>query len=210
MLIFSTVFLLMAHWEARGGGASYRALRAYGGDFTLTDHDGKPYSLQDARGKVVLIYFGFTSCAETCPLTLAAVGEALHKLGPLAEQVQPILISVDPARDTPEVLRGYVTYFHPSAIGLTGTQQEILEVARQYRAPVNIHKPGANGYYTVDHSSYVFVVDREGTLVNLIRYGTPSDRIAETIRALLENNEELSAKAASAPRAQPEGESLRP
>jgi len=186
LLVFSTAGLLTIAWEAHATGGSYRALRSYGGDFTLTGHDGKPYSLHDAKGKVVLIYFGFTSCADTCPFTLAKLAAALSQLGPLAERVQILFISVDPQRDSPDLLRQYAAYFHPSILALTGQSEEIAAVAKQYRAPIYVRKPDDNGFYVVDHSSYVYVVDSDGILVNLIRFESSVDRIAQLLRDLLE------------------------
>ena len=126
------------------GPVAYPSLRQFGGDFTLTDQYGKPFSLHDARGKVVLIYFGFTSCADTCPVTLTKVAAALRELGDLAGRVQPLFISVDPERDTQAVLRRYMRYFHSSILGLTGRPEEIEAVARQYRAPVYHPEIGRN------------------------------------------------------------------
>jgi cytochrome oxidase Cu insertion factor (SCO1/SenC/PrrC family) len=185
-LISLTPALSTAAGEAHAAGVSYRALRAYGGDFTLTDHNGQRFSLHDARGKIVLIYFGFTSCADTCPLTLAKLGKALRQLGPLSERVQTLFISVDPQRDSPDLLRQYVTYFHPTILALTGRPEEIAAVAKQYRAPVYVHKPDETGFYVVDHSSYIYVVDGEGVLVNLLRFESSADKIAQLLRDLLE------------------------
>ncbi|MEZ5593493.1 MAG: SCO family protein [Gammaproteobacteria bacterium] len=91
-----------------------------GGDFTLTDHNGQPYHLQQDQGKIILLSFGYTSCPDVCPLTLAVVTATLRQLGERAAQVRPLFISVDPQRDTPPLLKSYVEHFHPSIIGLTG------------------------------------------------------------------------------------------
>jgi cytochrome oxidase Cu insertion factor (SCO1/SenC/PrrC family) len=157
----------------------------YGGDFTLTDHHGRPFSLQDARGKVVLINFGFTSCADTCPTTLAKLGRALHELGGRSEWVQVLFVTVDSKRDTSEVLRPYTTYFHPNILGLTGTQQQVETVAKLYRTPVQVRRPDKQGYYVVDHGSRVFLIDRHGSLASVMFYETSAQDIAEKIEALL-------------------------
>jgi cytochrome oxidase Cu insertion factor (SCO1/SenC/PrrC family) len=180
------IFLSMAAAESSTEVVSYRALHSFGGDFTLTDHHDRQFSLTDVRDKVVVIYFGFTSCADTCPLTLTSLSAALRKLGPSATRVQPLFISLDPKRDTPAMLRSYVEYFHPSILGLTGTKKELDKVTDRYRAPFYIHKPDADGFYVVDHSSYLYVIDTAGTLVNLIRHGTPADKIANVIGRLLD------------------------
>ena len=188
-LIYVLSIFLIVPVIGAAAPVAYKALRHFGGDFTLTDHHGQRFSLHDAKGKVVLIYFGFTSCADTCPLTLGDMATALRDLGPLAERVQPLFISVDPQRDTQEVLRQYLPYYHPSLLGLTGTQEEIMAVAEQYRAPVYIRKPDENGFYLVDHSSYVYVVGPEGDLANLIRFGTSSDNITRIVRGLLKTED---------------------
>lgn len=157
----------------------------FGGDFTLTSHDGSPFSLQDARGKVVVLYFGFTHCPGICPTTLAKLGAALRQLGTLSDQVQPLFISVDTKRDTPQVLKDYTPYFHPSILGLTGTQEEVEAVARQYRGPVNVQKPDENDYYSVDHSSRLYLIAPDGGLANILVYETPSEKIASYIKALM-------------------------
>jgi protein SCO1/2 len=167
------------------GPVAYPSLRQFGGDFTLTDQNGQPFSLHDARGKVVLIYFGFTSCADTCPVTLTEVAAAMRELGPLAGRVQPLFISVDPARDTQDVLRRYTPYFNASILGLTGTREQLEAVARQYRAPVYIRKPDETGFYLVDHSSKLYVVNTEGVLVNILSYEASPGKIAQVIRGLL-------------------------
>lgn len=162
-------------------------VRGFGGDFTLTDHHGKPFSLQSARGKVALLYFGYTSCADVCPTTLVDVAAAMRKLGPeAAARVQPLMITVDPKRDTLERLRAYLPYFHPSMLGLSGSTQEIDQVAKQYRAPRYVRAPDPHGFYVVDHSSNLFVIDTEGTLAYLISYGTPSDEIVKVVMELLD------------------------
>jgi cytochrome oxidase Cu insertion factor (SCO1/SenC/PrrC family) len=164
---------------------NYRLGRLFGGDFTLTDQNGERFSLRDARGKVVVMYFGFTSCADTCPTTLAKVAIAMRALGSLSKQVQPLFISVDAKRDTPEVLRDYVAYFHPGIVGLTGTQDEVEAVAQKYRMPVYVHRPDESGFYIVDHGSKLYLVDAEGTLANILQYEVSPEEIAAEIRELL-------------------------
>ncbi len=188
-----SVILVWLSFIATAGSAdyspNYNLDLSFGGDFTLTDHNGEEFSLQDARGKVVLIYFGFTSCSDTCPTTLYKVSLAMKELGELAEFVQPIFVTVDTKRDTPEVIRKFVPYFHPSMIGLTGTQDEVEAVAKQYRTPVLVRKPDENGYYVVDHGSRLFIVDTKGTLANILFYETTPEKMAENIRALLADRE---------------------
>ena len=166
---------------------NFRLGRFFGGDFTLTDHNGERFSLTDVRGKVVVMYFGFASCADTCPTTLAKLGMALRALGPLSKHVQPLFVSVDAKRDTPAVLRDYVTYFHPDLIGLTGTQDEVEAVARKYRMPVYVHPPDESGFYVVDHGSKLYLVDARGVLANILQYEASPEEIAAQIRDLLDD-----------------------
>ena len=126
------------------------------------------------------------ACVDICPTALLKVGDAMRRLEPLSEQVQPLFITVDTKRDTPEVLRDYAKYFHPAMIGLTGTQVEVESVASQYRAPVLVRKPDENGYYVVDHSSKLFLVDRDGVLANILNFEVSADDIAGRLKELLE------------------------
>jgi cytochrome oxidase Cu insertion factor (SCO1/SenC/PrrC family) len=175
---------LIAAPQQTAEAANYRL--KFGGDFTLSDHNGNPYSLLTARGKVVIIFFGFTTCVDICPTTLLKISDAMRRLGSLSAQVQPLLITVDTKRDTLDALRQYVTYFHPAVIGLTGTQDEVESVAGQYRAPVLVRKPNEYGYYVVDHSSKLFLVDRDGGLANILSFEASAEDIADHVRELLE------------------------
>lgn len=130
-------------------------------DFTLTSAAG-PVSLSDYEGKVVLLYFGYTFCPDVCPGTLADLGYVLRELGRNADQVQVIMVTVDPERDTPAQLADYVTHFHPSFIGLSGTEQEIAAVAAQYGVYYERHEGTAATGYLVDHTARVFVIDQQG------------------------------------------------
>jgi protein SCO1/2 len=167
--------------------ANYRLGKNYGGDFTLTDHEGKAFSLRDVRGKVVLIHFGFTSCDSTCPATMTKVSAALEKLGPRAASVQPLLISIDARRDTPAVMRDYVHKFHPTYIGLTGSQQQVEAVARQYRAPVHVHAADGHGFYVADHGSGLYLVARDGMLADIVFFEASPDDIAKRVAGLLDH-----------------------
>jgi protein SCO1/2 len=184
LLVSAALSVLLAMPCAEG--ANYQLGNFYGGDFELRDHNGERFRLRDMRGKVVLIEFGFTSCADICPVTLAKLGMALRELGPLGERVQPVFISVDAKRDTPAVLRGYTTYFHPAILGLTGTQSEVEAVARLYRTPVRVRPADESGFYVVDHGSRIFFVDTTGMLANTLPADSSPERIAQEVRSLLD------------------------
>jgi protein SCO1 len=160
-----------------------RAALAEGGDFTLQSADG-PVSLKDFRGKVVLVYFGYTYCPDICPTSLAATAEGLKQLTPeeLA-RVAMIFVSVDPKRDTPARLKEYVTFFHPAIVGVTGAPEEIAAVAKRYGVFYAEQKVETAGDgYVVDHSADTYIISAAGQLVGKIAHATPPERVVETIR----------------------------
>jgi len=163
-----------------------KAALAEGGDFTLQSADG-PVSLKDFRGKVVLVYFGYTYCPDICPTSLAATSEGLKQLTPeeLA-RVAMIFVSVDPKRDTPARLKEYVNFFHPAIVGVTGTPDEIAGIAKRYGVFYAEQKvETAGGGYVVDHSADTYVIAADGRLVGKIAHATPPDQVVETIRKYL-------------------------
>jgi cytochrome oxidase Cu insertion factor (SCO1/SenC/PrrC family) len=158
-----------------------------GGPFELTDHTGQPRTNSDFRGKLMLVYFGFTYCPDVCPTDLQAIGLALDKLGTDGDSVQPLFITVDPERDTPQHLAEYVPMFHPRLIGLTGSAEAIRKAADAYKvyyAKVDPPK-GDGGYYTVDHTAFIYLMDREGNYLGFFPPGTSADRMVEIIRPRL-------------------------
>ena len=156
-----------------------------GGPFRLVDHTGTPRTDADFRGKLLLVYFGFTSCADACPIDLQSIATALDRLGPLAAAVQPLFITVAPERDTPEQLASYVAQFHPRLIGLTGDPREIRKVAAAYKVYAAKTTPSERDAPDVDHSSLVYLMDRAGKYVGYFPPGTPADRMVEVIRGQL-------------------------
>ena len=157
-----------------------------GGDFTLLSEQG-PVSLSDFRGKVVLIYFGYTSCPDICPTSLGALSAALKKLSPEEmARIQPLFISVDPQRDTPERLTEYVRYFHPKMIGLVGSIEQLQEIADRYGAYFRkAEVEGSSLGYAVDHSSVIYVVNEQGVLVDMIQHSGSPGKILERLRRVL-------------------------
>lgn len=162
------------------------ALAALGGDFALTRADGAPFSSQMLRGKVVVLSFGYTSCPDVCPTTLNTVSVLLRTLGHRAKQVAPVFISVDPQRDQPGPLRQYLSYFHRSIIGLTGTETQLQSVARQFGTFIRYHTPNETGAYQVDHSGSIYIIDREGHLRRVVPYGMPLEQLVESVEAVLD------------------------
>lgn len=156
-----------------------------GGDFSLTAHTGERFHLAETRGQVVVIAFGYTSCPDVCPLVLGQLATALRGLGPDIGSVQPLFISVDPKRDSEERLAQYVTWFHPKLIGLRGSIHEIDAVARKYHVQIRRH-PGVNDFYTVDHSSNLYILRPDGQLALIMPHGLPSSAIESAIQAILD------------------------
>jgi cytochrome oxidase Cu insertion factor (SCO1/SenC/PrrC family) len=154
-----------------------------GGPFELIDQTGRVRTEQDFRGQLMLVYFGFTYCPDVCPADLQAIGLALDKLGADAAQVQPLFISVDPERDTSDHLAEYVPLFHPRLIGLTGSADAIRRAADAYKvyyAKVALGKDPSD--YTVDHTAFIYLMDRGGNYLGFFPPGTSADRMIEIIR----------------------------
>ena len=152
---------------------------AIGGPFTLTNGAGRTVTDKTFLGKYMLVYFGYTFCPDVCPTTLNDVGQALDKLGARADQVHPLFITVDPARDTPAVVKQYAAAFSPRLVGLTGTPDQIASVAHEYRVYYAAHKTGPNpGDYTMDHSSILYVMNPAGQFVGIIQADESPDQIA--------------------------------
>ena len=130
-------------------------------DFRLTDFNGRPVSLADYRGRVVVIFFGFVRCPDACPTALFKLAQVMKRLGPASDRVQVLLITLDTERDTPELLKSYVTAFDPRFVGLTGTSEQIDSVAKSYWV-VHVNAPTSNDYYAIDHSTATYVIDAQG------------------------------------------------
>jgi protein SCO1/2 len=157
-----------------------------GGPFTLVAPDGTTVTEQTYRGKWLLVYFGFTFCPDTCPTTLLEIATALEKLGPEADRLQPLFITVDPLRDTPAVMGNYTQSFHPRIIGLTGTPQQIAAVAQEYGIYYAPHRTGpAAEDYVMDHGTYLYLMDPHGKFVRGFDADTPGDRLAEAVRGAM-------------------------
>lgn len=158
-----------------------------GGPFTLTDHAGVQRRDTDFRGRHLLVAFGYTACPDVCPLQLDTLVAALAALGPLADRLQPVFVTIDPAADTPEALRRYLADFDPRILGLTGTEARIRDVARAYR----VHRrrvrtsPDATAATLIDHGSLTYLMGPDGAFVTLFPHGTAPERMAEVLRGHL-------------------------
>jgi protein SCO1/2 len=156
-----------------------------GGPFTLAGPDGKPVALEDFRGKVVLLYFGYTYCPDVCPTDLAAIAVMLRSLGARAGEVQPLFVTLDPERDTSAVLREYVGAFHPAFIALRGSEEETRRVALSYKVFYEKVRRPAAGTYLIDHAALTFLIDRTGRYVAFFPPGTNAERMAVMVGEVL-------------------------
>lgn len=153
-----------------------------GGPFKLTDHTGASFSQKDLSGEYALIYFGYTFCPDVCPTELGKIAEALDQLEDDSERVRPVMITIDPERDTVAILSEYVPLFHERLVGLTGTEQEIRDVATNYRVFYRRFEDPNYTYYMMDHTSFVYLIAPNGKIVTMFRYGTPPENMATAIR----------------------------
>jgi protein SCO1/2 len=158
----------------------------FGRSLSLNDHYGVRRSLEDFRGKLIVLFFGYTHCPDVCPTTLGDVAMALRQLSPeQAARVQVLFVSVDPERDTPDMLREYVPYFHPAFLGLHGTPEEVAAAAREFRIVYRRHVEEGAGGYLVDHTAGSYVLDDRGRLRLFLPFAQPAPDIAHDLKLLL-------------------------
>lgn len=188
----------MANRGAGGGGVAGvssgsadsctgRAFAEIGGPFELVNQDGRTVSDRDFRGTPMLIYFGFTYCPDVCPFSLQTMAQALELAGPAAARIQPVLISLDPGRDTPEAMKSYVASagFPKGLIGLTGTQEQVAAAARAYRVAWRRNDtPESAAQYLIDHSSIIYLVGSDGELRTFFKDASPPAEIAACLTRL--------------------------
>ena len=160
-----------------------------GGDFVLTDQFGVRTSLADFSGKVVVLFFGFTNCPDVCPTTMVDMTSVLKSLGERSASVRVVFITVDPERDTQEQLKTYLGYFHAAIIGLTGTEEEIAEAANGFDTRFRRQSADDEGYYSVDHTSFIYILDPKGETRYVIPYNIGAERILEGVLSLLGTKE---------------------
>jgi len=154
---------------------------AVGGPYALIDQEGRPRASADFRGKFQLIYFGYTFCPDVCPTTLAIMAAAMDKLGPAKDRVVPIFITIDPARDKPQVMKKYLAAFGPRFVGLTGSPEEIAKVEKEYRVFAR-KQPLNDGNYSMDHSSVIYLLGRDGKLISFYDEAASPDDLAKNLR----------------------------
>lgn len=179
------VIVVYAFSPAHKGPASITTVRI-GGPFALTTHTGATLSDVDLKGEPFVVFFGFTHCPEVCPTTLWEMSEALKALGPEADRLKMLFVSVDPRRDNPQALALYLHSFDSRIIGLTGTEEAIGAVAKSYRAYWQ-KVPTENGDYTIDHAASIYLMDASGEFVGTIAYGEQADIRLAKLRKLIAN-----------------------
>ena len=183
---------LLALGACQQGKPGFRATdisgAEFGRDFALADHTGKPRALADFRGRVVVMFFGFTNCPDVCPTTLAELAAAVKKLGTDGDKVQVLLVTVDPERDTPQVLSQYVTAFDPRFLALRGSAEETARVAKEFKIIYQKVAGARPGSYTMDHSAGTFIFDRQGRLRLYVSYGQGPEVFAHDIALLLKQS----------------------
>jgi len=154
-------------------------------EFHLTGHDGKPRTLADFKGKVVVLFFGYTQCPDVCPTTLAQFAEAARQLGADADRVQVLFVTVDPARDTKDLLEKYVPAFNPSFLGLYGDAEATTRTAREFKVLFQKQPGKTPETYTVDHSTGTYVYDRDGRVRLFVRHDRPVEDLVHDVKLLL-------------------------
>lgn len=192
--IFAAVNVALIFWtDRRNPGGSEQAVSGRGGDirpeFELTDHTGRRVTARDYRGKWLLVFFGFTNCPDICPTTLGEIAGVVSALGPLAAEVRPLFVSIDPTRDrVPDIAR-YVAAFHPAIVGLTGSESDIAAVAKSFRVYYEkvARSEAAPGDYTMAHTTATYLVDPEGRFDRVYAYGTSAEDIAGDLKKRMEN-----------------------
>lgn len=165
-----------------------RASATLGGPYTLIDMHGHPLTERQFHGRYTLIYFGYTHCIDVCPLTLATVTQALELMGKASHQIVPLFITVDPSRDTPEVIADYVSHFSPDIVGLTGTESQIQSVVKSFHVMARRRGTPADRVssdYLMDHSSVLYLMDGDNRLVSVLPVDTSPQEIATRLRRLV-------------------------
>ncbi len=184
LVLAAGAILGLAFRDNPKGAAGTVLASAIGGPFHLVDQNGKPFGDADLKGKWHLVFFGYTNCPDTCPTTLNELSLALDRLGQRRDAVAIVLITVDPERDTPEVLKSYLESFDAPIVALTGTADEVKAAAKAYRVYYAKH-PRADGGYDMDHSAVIYVMDPEGRFTATFTPDSTAEAIAERLQKLL-------------------------
>lgn len=172
--------------DGTGGEIAVATGIQIGGPYSLIAQDGSRVTDETFQGKFQLIFFGFTFCPDVCPTELAQIAAAMERMGPDAQKVQPIFITVDPERDTPEAMGEYVRHFDPRIIGLTGSREEIDQVISAYRVFARKVQEPNSSQYVMDHSTFLYLLGPDGEFVTMYRYGTEPDELAKSLKGYVD------------------------
>lgn len=188
-LLFCACLALLAACDKAAPPPSFKGIDITGADYgkslALPDADGKTRTLAEFQGRAVVVFFGFTQCPDVCPTTMAELAAVKQQLGPAGERLQAVFISVDPERDTPELLKAYMANFDPSFVALRGTPEQTLAVAQSFKAFFQKVPGKEPGSYSVDHTAGAYVFDPAGKLRLFVRYGQPVDDWVSDLKQLL-------------------------
>ena len=195
LLAAALAVVVLGGCDRVGGGAQKPSFKAvditgaeYARELSLTDADGKPRQLSDFKGKVTLVFFGYTQCPDVCPTTLAELAAVKRDLGKDGERVQGVFVSVDPERDTPEILKAYMASFGPDFVALRGTAEETQTAAKNFKV-FYAKSPGkTEGSYTMDHTAGTYVFDAQGRVRLFVRYGSGAEALTHDLKLLLAEN----------------------
>ncbi len=186
LLFVAGVFALYSMFYRPLPEARFTGEALVGGPFTMVNHRGEAVTEKDFFGRYTLIFFGFTYCPDVCPTELQVMAAALDQMGPLADKITPIFVSVDPERDTPKILSEYVASFHPRLVGLTGTVQQVKQMAKTYRvyfAKVTDAKKPQD--YQIDHTAIIYLMGPDGKFLKHFSYSTDTTALAKSLSALV-------------------------
>ncbi len=183
-LVLITIALLIGTFLAH---STKQGVASIGGAFTLTDQNGKQVTERELIGKYTLVFFGFTNCPDVCPTTLTVISEVMEGLGEEGKKLLPVFISVDSVGDTTKTMKPYLSNFHPAIIGLTGTENQIKQVTTAYKVYyAKVDQPNSTNGYTMDHSAFIYFMDKDGKYITHLNYKDPAEKIISTLKPYLE------------------------
>ena len=190
MKLLSTLFFILALQlagcsEPKQFVSTDISMVEWGKDFSLTDHNGQPRRLGDFKGKVVILFFGYTQCPDVCPTSMTELAEVKRALGKDGDRLQGLFVTVDPQRDTPELLKAYMANFDPTFLALYATPEKLIELAKEYKIYFKRVDGKSPTSYTMDHSAGSYVYDTKGHLRLFTRYGMGAKSLTEDVRILL-------------------------
>jgi len=183
-LVLITIALLIGFSIAH---STKQDIASIGGAFTLTDQNGKQITELELIGKHTLVFFGFTNCPDVCPTTLMEISQVMESLGEKGKELLPVFISVDAGGDTPQTMKSYLSNFNPAIIGLTGTEEQINQVTTAYKVYyAKVDQQNSTNGYTMDHSAFIYFMDKDGKYITHLNYKDPAEKIISTLKPYLE------------------------